>query len=147
VEEKYNGTERRTTTRLHQKLSVDYVFISDEQQGAMPEKCLGSISNISSGGALLELAELNEGLAEGLTAGIIKVALEIRIPVYIDPVKAIAKVVWLKKREDPGEEKRYFLGLSFADITDEDKGRIKRYVIDAYLETWNRDPESGGRQK
>ncbi len=136
MEEKYRGPERRAATRFYQKVSVEYIFINGELRRDLSKKYSGYVSNFSYSGALLELDELNENWIKDLTSGMIKIIIEIKIPVYPEPIKAIAKVIWIKKIEEPEKEGKYLVGLSFTDITDEDRDRIKKYMIDSCLASW-----------
>ncbi|MFH1397563.1 MAG: PilZ domain-containing protein [Candidatus Omnitrophota bacterium] len=136
MEEKYRGPERRTSTRLYKKVSVDYIFINGVLQRDLSKRYSGYVSNFSYSGALLELDELNENWIKDLTSGMIKIIIEIKIPVYPEPIKAIAKVIWIKRNEEPEKEGKYLIGLSFTDITDEDRDRIKKYTIESYVASW-----------
>ncbi|MBU1928931.1 MAG: PilZ domain-containing protein [Candidatus Omnitrophota bacterium] len=131
MEEKYGGPERRMVARLDQKIPVEYIFINDNPRRELSEKYSSYIRNFTYSGALLVLDKLNENWIEDLTSGITKIDIDIKIPAYSAPIKAIARVVWLEKKEEP-EKSKYLLGLTLTEITDSDMDRIKNYMIDFY---------------
>lgn len=144
MEMKYEGPERRQNTRLYHPVPVEYNFINDIQSRELSMKRSGYVCNISAGGALLELDELNEDWIEDMKVSKIKIAIKMHIDAYPEPISAIARVAWIKEKKEG--KKKYQLGLSYADITDEDRDRVKKYVINSYLQTWERlkenlDPE------
>lgn len=132
MEKIYEGTERRHFKRLVVKLPVRLLLIDAKESRELPGTLLPHTVDISGGGLLFEISNLTEEWIRGLTSGMIRVGLELDLPTYAEPVRVLAKVAWLKKKEtDP---KRYLLGLNFIDITEEDRDKVLRYVVNAYLE-------------
>lgn len=143
MEKGYEGQERRKDTRLYQSIPIEYRFINVARPKDSSERRPAhiNITNISSNGVLLELNELNEDWIEDLKSGRLKIALEIKIPAPFqllypgipESIRVIAKVAWLEKKEEPDGTKKYLLGLSFTDITDEEQNKIIRHIINYHF--------------
>lgn len=85
------------------------------------------------GAGMLGASSITKNLSEGgirfRTAEFISMAcrliLELDIPMFTKPVKAISKVAWIKK-SDSGED--YEVGNQFLEMSKEDKALISEYV-------------------
>ena len=130
----FEGPERRENVRIYLSASADFIFINDERSAELSKQRSGEIKNISATGVLLEIDELNETWKDGLFTGVIKIALEIKLPGLERPIRALARMVWLSKlwKEKESREK-YVLGLNFVDITTQSQDLIKDYIIASYL--------------
>lgn len=53
--------------------------------------------------------------------------LELDIPTLTKPLKAVSKIVWIKKAK-AGEDYEYEVGNQFMEITEKDKELIAKYV-------------------
>jgi len=135
MEKEYQNPENKNTS-FHQRIPVEYVFVAGAPHKELSEKESGYITNISSGGVLLEVGELNQDWIDDLTSAKIKVALEIKIPIFPEPVKALGKVAWIGKRQEPKGIEKNLLVLNFTDITGKDRERIREYVRKFHLEPW-----------
>lgn len=135
MEEKYKGPERREAVRLEQDIPVEYNFINEVKSTGLSRKRSGMIRNISSRGVRLEVGELDESLMEGLYSGLIKLGLEIKLPGQKQPLRALARAVWITKawQESVEPTGQYVLGLEFVDISTADEDTIKSYIINSYL--------------
>ncbi|MFH1878739.1 MAG: PilZ domain-containing protein, partial [Candidatus Omnitrophota bacterium] len=84
---------------------------------------------VGSEGASSITKNLSEGGIRFMTAGFISMAcrliVELDIPMFTKPVKAIAKVAWIRK-SDSGEE--YEVGNQFLEMSKKDKELISEYV-------------------
>jgi len=73
--------------------------------------------NLSEGGVRFRTAEF--------VSRACRLIVEIEVPMFPKPVKAISKVAWIRK-VDSGDN--YEIGNQFLEISDEDKKRISEYV-------------------
>ena len=140
MEGKYEGPERREATRFDCKIPVEYNLINDVRSVELSRKRAGIICNISSHGLHLEIPELNDSWTDGLYSGMIKLGLVINLPGEKQPLRAVAKVVWLTKslRESDSGTIGCILGLEFLDITTTDRDRITNYILNSYLSEQNK---------
>lgn len=135
MEEAYEGPERRHFKRLDVSLPVRFLFIDAKESKELSETRSGHTIDISGGGLLLEVDRLNKEWKKGLASGMIRVGLEFGVPTSSEPIRVLAKVIWLTKRKGPKKgRKKYLLGLNFIDITERDRDKILEYVVDSYLE-------------
>ena len=138
--EEYVGSERRHFKRLVVRLPVRFLFIDAEDKKELTETRSGHTVDISGGGLLLEMDELNEEWIKELISGMIRVGLELKVPTSSEPIRTLAKVAWMTKRKEPEEDqKKYLLGLNFVDITEKDRDKVLEYVVTAYLDKLQRD--------
>ena len=135
MEDKYKGLDRRGGVRLSRKLIAKFMLVNEETAEELTGLEMGSVLNISAGGALLEVETLKEEWIEGLISGVIKVALDIEVPTSNDPVRALSRAVWFSKinaSKEKGKD-RYILGLRFLDITTACQDIIRDYIIKTYI--------------
>lgn len=90
-------------------------------------------SSVSGGGLFLELPDMDPATVEELLKGEKKLSLEIELPNVAEPIKALAKVVWMEGKK---EKDRFFYGagVSFIRIDENDRDEIINYIIDLYLQ-------------
>jgi c-di-GMP-binding flagellar brake protein YcgR len=117
MEQKQPFKERRKYVRLEASVEVHYTVIG--QPGAIE----AFSKNISAGGLCITAKE--EIVSET------PLQIQIRIPDLKDPIRALARVVWQKKREAAveGSETGYDTGIEFTGISDFDRFNINRYVL------------------
>ena len=105
--------ERRRNPRANSAMPVQYRGM---RQGG--DATIGAIArDISNGGIRLVVNEFLSIFT--------RLVVEISIPSTPKPVRAISKVVWIRKRPY-GEQ--YEVGMQFVDMTEEDKRNIFQFV-------------------
>lgn len=105
--------ERRVFPRISTAMPVQYRGIR-QANGAV----VGTIArDISSGGVRLVVNEFLSVFT--------RLVVEVSIPPTPKSIRAISKVVWIRKRPY-GEQ--YEVGMEFVDITEEDKRNISDFV-------------------
>jgi len=130
----YPGPERRENVRIYQVLPVEFVFINEDTSAELSKPCSAVIQNISAGGVLLEVDELNESWKDGLFSGMIKVAIEIKLPGIEQPIRALARMVWFSKLwKEKDKKEKYVMGLEFVDITTRAQDLIREYIISSFF--------------
>jgi len=94
----------------------------------------GTIHDISTKGACLEIDEFEEEWKDELISGRIKILLEIKLPDLKEPILALAKMVWLSKlwKEKEGAGGKYLMGLEVMDITTLSQDAIRDYILKSY---------------
>ena len=85
----------------------------------------GYTANVSEGGICLETSYFDEVLFEHLGKEDVTVEIILRIPMHSQPVRAKAKIVWLRRLERK-EVPHYQIGLQFSAIAYSDCDRILR---------------------
>ncbi len=130
----YNGYERRKSVRINEALPVKFIlFDSKNAENLLSNVINCSTQNISAGGFMVETDDLKNGQINDLINGMINIALEVKLPASIKPIKALAKVSWLVERKDISEgQKKFMMGLKFVDISMEDKDKIEKFVIEHF---------------
>ena len=131
----YEGPERREAVRFACDIPAEYNFINDVRSVELLKKRPGIIRNISSRGLHLGIQELDNSWTDGLYSGMIKLGLVINLPGEKQPLRAVAKVVWLTKslRESDSGTIGCILGLEFLDITTTNRDKITNYILNSYL--------------
>lgn len=105
--------ERRLYPRASAAMPVQYRGIRQANDAIM-----GTIArNISKGGVALIVNEFISVFT--------RLIVEISIPPIAKPIRAISKVVWIRKRPH-GEQ--YEVGMEFVDITEEDRRNVSDFV-------------------
>ena len=113
MEDLITTEEKRRYKRIESKLPLQYKNL--RKPGEPPT---GSLTkNISEGGICFKS---NEFISLAC-----RLVVEISLPTAPKPIKAIAKVAWIKKTPN-GDQ--YELGNQFLDMTKEDKAQIINFV-------------------
>ena len=99
LEKIYEGPERRHFKRLEVNLPVRLLFVDVKESKEIPANLLPHTADISGGGILLEIGELNEEVIEGLSSGMIRIGLELKLSSSAEPIRVLAKVACLKKKD------------------------------------------------
>ncbi len=123
------GIERRKYSRVKTHVPVRYRTLRGNAGG------LGSSSltkNLSEGGIRFRTSEFISMAC--------RLILELDIPMFTKPVKAITKVAWIKKSPSGNE---YEIGNQFLEMSKQDKELISEYVesLNLYNDTEEGDAE------
>jgi c-di-GMP-binding flagellar brake protein YcgR len=125
-----NRQEKRKFVRISSSLPVRYRFLPSSDDFRDDTIREGLTDNIGGGGLLLtgqvpSMEWITELLMEKILIG-----LTMDLPGCQTPVRAIAKVAWLEAVDQNTEVCQ--LGLTFKEITGEDRDRILNLVIKAH---------------
>jgi hypothetical protein len=136
MEKNYSGPERRESVRLKQIIPIEFSLISDERVAEVSGKRKAVIQNISAGGVRMEVEGIEDILIEGLRNGLIKVGLQIPLPNSREPLRILARALWITKTISPASSGKpmYIMGLKFIDITTAYQDIIRDYVTRFFLE-------------
>ncbi len=117
MEQKQPFKERRKYVRLEASVEVQYTVIGKPGTIEVFSK------NISAGGLCITTKE--EIISDT------PLQIQIKIPDLKDPIRALARVVWQKKREGTAEGPKayYDTGIEFTGISDFDRFNINRYIM------------------
>lgn len=119
--------DQRQYQRLPSCFFVDFTIV--RLQGDIPginwEK--GCTRNVSKTGLCLETSNLSEATLNFLNTQSIFLDLRIKVPLGVNPVKAVGEVVWFRKNEED-EKNQYSIGLHFRSITDNNLKTILRHA-------------------
>ena len=84
--------------------------------------------DVSAGGMCLEVKVFRHEIESQLSGpNPPALALTIDPPRSIYPIKAMAKIAWMKRRDDPAPL-RYFIGVNYTAIDEKDRARIIGYA-------------------
>ncbi len=107
-------TESRKYKRIETRIPIKYKKLKDFAGHAKASTLTG---NISEGGVLL-------GTTEFISKAC-KIVMEIDLPMFAKPVKAISKVAWIRKKPT-GDY--YEVGGQFLEISANDKKQVIEYI-------------------
>ncbi len=119
--------ERRKYVRLDSVFPVQFRIMSLDGSLLLSDWIQGFTSDISKGGICLEVNNLKPELAKLLKNRQVKLSLGIEMPIVRNPVKAQAKIAWVK--DIPDQANRYLIGLSYENIDASENSRILRYAL------------------
>ncbi len=119
------NTEKRKNPRVKTHIPVRYRKL---RQGAGVDGASSITKNMSQGGIRFRTAEFISMAC--------RLILELDLPMFTKPVKAISKVAWIRKAPSGSE---YEVGNQFLEISKKDKELISEYVDS--LNLYN-DPEA-----
>ncbi|MCD6404943.1 MAG: PilZ domain-containing protein [Planctomycetes bacterium] len=123
------GQEHRKFVRINLSLRVKYRFISTGPDFAEERVYEGQTNNIGGGGLLLTGQVPSVDWITELLMEKVLLALTVDLPEG-PPVQAIARVAWLEAIDQNTEVCQ--LGLTFKEITGENRDRILDFVITAH---------------
>ena len=109
------STEKRQSPRVETSIPVRYWA----RDGIYAESIGAQTIDMSTGG-------LRFGTDKPLST-IGRLMLELDIPTCAEPIKAVAKVAWIRQT-NAGEECRYEVGSQFLEITEKNAGLIAWYL-------------------
>ena len=118
--------ERRKYLRLDSAFPVEFRLLTLDGQGIFSGWLQGFTSNIGDGGICLSVNNLDPELAKLLREGQSKLSIAMELPVSKSPIKATAKVSWIK--EILGEPNKTLIGLNYERIIPGENRRIMRYA-------------------
>lgn len=120
--------EKREFIRLDSAFPVEFQFIVSNT--AFGKWYQGFTCNVSYGGICLEFLDSGEPLQDIInnSQGDVVLNLKIHIPLFESPVPATAKIIRLKKRQEPGFVNGYTFGLKYEFIEPKDNRRIMRFA-------------------
>ncbi len=119
--------EQRKFVRVPSTLPVRYKFLSNDVAYRDETVREGRTDNIGGGGLLLTGQVPSVDWITELLMEKVVLAVTIELPGSEEPVGAIAKVAWLEAIDQNTEVCQ--LGLTFKEITSEDRDRIFDFVI------------------
>ncbi|MFA4889061.1 MAG: hypothetical protein WC628_05765 [Candidatus Omnitrophota bacterium] len=117
--------ERRSYIRLDSIFPVQFCLFA-EGRGNLSEWQQGYTCDVGKGGICLTVNNLEPRLAGLLLQQQATLALEIEIPLGEQPVRALAKVSWVK--DVPGCARKFSIGLNYEKIDPLSNARIMRYA-------------------
>jgi len=123
--------ERREFVRIPIALSVRYKFLTrEEARENLDVVHAGTCQNIGTGGLLLKAKLPQTSWLNLLLTRAMYIGVNIQLPNQSQAVKALCRVAWSSAVE---EGNHLALGLSFQEITQEDRDRITQYIIRAQM--------------
>ena len=135
MENPYSGPERRLYKRISIRLPVIISLIGVEESEENAKFQEGLTIDMSGGGMALKVKELREEFLPKLQSGVISLGLKFEIPNDSTPIKAFAKAIWVRKRDEPDKEKPYYLlGVQFIDIAERDRDKIISFIVSGYMD-------------
>jgi hypothetical protein len=127
----YRGKERRRRTRWRGNVPCELVFFSDLMFPFFSKHIKGVVRNVSAVGLCVEIGASDAVEIETSSRETIKVGLKFRLVKGAKEIKAIARIVWMRKILKV--EQVYMLGMEFIDITTVSQDVIVDNVINFYL--------------
>ena len=124
--------ERRQFIRLPLAVPVRYKFLSrDLRNQDMDVVHEGITKNIGAGGLLLRGRLPDPSWLSKLLTKKMYVGVNILLPKYERPVKALSRVIWASSVQN--ESGMIIMGLEFQEITSKDRDLITQYIIRAQM--------------
>lgn len=99
--------------------------------GLMPRKP-SQVENLSVGGMKMELPVLERRQIDNIIEGKEKLVLELNFSFLKKPIKVVGRPVWLR-RKDKGGKVIYVLGVSFEEISENERETILGQLVNACL--------------
>ena len=121
-------SDRREFTRVRVSIPVRYKFLVQDVEHADLERIWeGSTSNLSGSGLLLHIKVPQMDWVPLLLTGKMKVGVNLILPTFELPVKALCRVSWMESM-DPATQKMC-IGLNFREIGKQAQDEIVKYII------------------
>ncbi len=121
-------SDRREFTRVRVAVPVRYKFLSNELEDPELDRiCEGTTSNLSGSGLLLKVRIPKLDWIPLLLTGKMKVGVNLIVPTYELPVKALCRVSWMEQMDAATHKTN--LGLSFREISKRAQDEILQYII------------------
>ena len=120
-----NSDEKRKFPRVVTHIPIKYRKLGDSDDSARS----GTITkNLSEGGVRFRSAEF--------VSRACRLVVELDMPMFTEPVKAISKVAWIRKTESGND---FEVGNQFLEISKKDKALVSEYVnsLNLYNDTEN----------
>lgn len=134
-----HGEERRKHVRLKKNIPVRiaYRYVSGNSEESKTEDAF--ILNISASGVCLEISGLDEKWKEDLLYARAIIALEINLPEVEEPIRILAKAVWITNADgqmyEDQEIKKFLMGARFIEITSQQEDLVTQYIIKHFLKS------------
>ena len=125
--EKILPAERRKYVRLDSVFPVEFQLLSLDGNILLSEWIQGFTSDVGKGGMCLGVNNLKSELAVLIRTQQARLSLKIDMPIFGEPVKAQAKIAWIK--DTPGQPRSYLIGLSYEVINTSHNAKILRYAL------------------
>lgn len=123
--------EKREYVRIPVTLGIRYKFLTQTDIGVdLDHVHEGTSQNIGTGGILLKAKLPDHAWLSRLLTHTMLVGVNILIPSQENAVKALCRVAWSSA---VAEGNFVMLGLSFQEISEEDRNSITKYVIRAQM--------------
>jgi c-di-GMP-binding flagellar brake protein YcgR len=123
--------ERREFVRIPIVLAVRYKFLTHEDVGVdLDTVHEGSCQNIGTGGLMLKAKLPDTSWLSLLLTRAMLIGVNILLPNQAATVKALCRVAWSSAVE---QGNLIAFGLSFQEITQDDRDRITQYIIRAQM--------------
>ncbi len=119
--------ERRKYVRLDSVFPVEFQLLSLDGNILLSEWIQGFTSDVGKGGMCLGVNNLKSELAVLIRTQQARLSLKIDMPIFGEPVKAQAKIAWIK--DTPGQPRSYLIGLSYEVINTSHNAKILRYAL------------------
>lgn len=125
MDKKYTGSERRQFPRIKIPLFIFYRLETDK-----PFAIFKAITQDIGGQGLMFETEKPVPIGSNLYLEIYQPSVRYKDLIFV--LSALAKVIWLNKKEDISEKEKgvneYQIGIEFIDIQEEGKGKIIEYI-------------------
>lgn len=136
MKDKYNYDDRRTHVRIPIDVYMHLVLFDKQVPSVLKPKDLlalrvGKLFNLSSSGIGVKTNDIEKKMIPPMLDGIVKIALQFKLPGANDSVDTTAKVVWSEKIEN--SDYKYLLGLEFDEIEIINRIRLRRFVVNKQL--------------
>ena len=123
--------ERREYVRIPLALCIRYKFLSHTEAGkGLDDVHEGTCQNIGTGGLLLKATVPNTDWLKPLLTRTMYIGVNILLPNQNVALKALCRVAWSSAVEAGNH---IAFGLSFQEITQEDRDKITQYIIRAQM--------------
>ena len=119
--------ERREFERIRVDLPVQYKLLTVSELQVPDDICIGETTDINPRGILLVGSLPSLDLRVPLLTQKIILSIEMSLPRPKFMVQAIARVIWIEAVEE--EQKRCSMGLTFNDISQEDREKLFQFLV------------------
>ncbi len=119
--------ERREFERIRVDLPVQYKLLTVSELQVPDDICIGETTDINPRGILLVGSLPSLDLLVPLLTQKIILSIEMSLPRPKFMVQAIARVTWIEAVEE--EQKRCSMGLTFNDISQEDREKLFQFLV------------------
>ncbi len=121
-------SEKREFVRVRVSVPVRYKFLAHDLEHPELDRIWdGSTANLSGGGLLLRAKIPDLAWLPALLTGKMKVGVNLILPTYELPVKALTRVAWIEGLEEGTQ--RALMGLRFLEIPKSAQDEIVKYII------------------
>jgi hypothetical protein len=126
LEDKSVREEKRRYIRLDTVFPVLFRLESPDKKTFFSAWLQGFTSNLSKGGICLSVNNVPPDLIKLLKDRKANVSLEIELPIFRKPVRALARATWIE--EIKGSVNKYSIGLCYEDINQQQNSNLMFYI-------------------